>query len=105
GIRFESRTGVTDANGNFWLFGGVTSSGNQDLFNDLWVYCPGTNKWTWASGNNFINPTGNWGSLGISSPLNIPSGRGGSAMWYDNSGHLYVFGGNGGWPNLYNDLW
>jgi hypothetical protein len=106
GMRFENRASVTDANGNLWLFGGGIGSSFQEAYNDLWTFCVSSNMWTWISGDNFSNPPGNWGTMGVSSPLNVPNARGGAVMWADQSGHLYLFGGtNSGWPNNYSDLW
>jgi len=106
GSRFENRSTVTDANGDFWLFGGGLGNTFQDAYNDLWKYCVSSNKWAWVSGDNFSNASGNWGTLGVSSPLNVPNSRGGAVMWADQSGHLYLYGGtNNGWPNNYCDLW
>ena len=106
GMRFENRATVTDANGDFWLFGGGIGNIFQEAYNDLWKYCVSTNQWTWVSGDNFSNPPGNWGTLGVSSPLNVPNARGGAVMWADQNGHLYLYGGtNSSWPNNYSDLW
>ncbi|CAN5440904.1 hypothetical protein BH11BAC1_BH11BAC1_25270 [soil metagenome] len=106
GGRFENRAVAVDQNGDFWTFGGGVGNSFQDIFNDLWKYCVSTGQWTWISGDNIPNPTGNWGTLGVSSPLNKPNGRGGSLMWSDTNGGLYFFGGTDeNWPNPYNDFW
>lgn len=104
--RFENRASVTDQNGDFWLFGGGEGSSFQNTYNDLWKYCVSTGQWTWISGDNSSNPAGNWGTLGVSSPLNKPQGRGGTVAWSDQNGHIYLFGGTDQfWPSMYNDLW
>ena len=105
--RFESRGACTDANGNFWMFGGGKGGGTiPQVWNDLWMYCPATNQWTWMDGDTTYNPTGNWGTMGVTSPTNKPNGRSGNLLWSDNSGHLYSFGGS---TNNYNtpfqDIW
>jgi PKD repeat protein len=106
GSRFENRAAGTDVNGNLWLYGGGIGSSFQDVYNDLWMYCVNSNKWIWVSGDTISNQVGNWGTLGVSSPLNKPDGRGGNNMWSDQAGHLYMFGGTGdAWPSMYNDLW
>lgn len=48
--------GWTDSNGNFWLFGGngFASAGIASLLNDLWVFNPSTNTWTWMGGNSTV---------------------------------------------------
>ncbi len=105
GSRYESRAAWVDTTGNFWMFGG-SITGNGDMMNDLWMYCVTSNQWTWESGDSTPNSTGHWGSLGVTSPLNIPSGRMGSVGWTDHKGHLYLFGGSSApWPAMMNDLW
>jgi N-acetylneuraminic acid mutarotase len=39
----------TDSNGNFWLFGGygLDINGTLGYLNDLWMFNPSTNEWTW----------------------------------------------------------
>lgn len=106
GARFENRSVVTDQNGNFWLFGGATGGSFSNTWNDLWMYCVLTNRWTWVSGANTTNPAGNWGTIGVPSPTNRPNGRGGALAWYDGSSHFYMFGGvPNSFSNFYNDLW
>jgi hypothetical protein len=106
GARFENRTVWTDELGNFWLFGGGVGASVGAIYNDLWVYCHHTNEWTWVSGNNYGNPSGNWGTINVPSPSNIPNGRVGAVGWLDNSGYIYVFGGGGnGFGGARNDLW
>ena len=43
----------TDISGNFWLFGGIDSTGNY--LNDLWKYNVVINEWTWIKGTNLTN--------------------------------------------------
>ena len=45
----QSATGWTDANGNFWLFGGLgyDVNGTSGYLNDLWQYNPTTGLWAW----------------------------------------------------------
>jgi len=106
GGRVEGRATAVDQSGNFWLFGGGVGSSFQQVYNDLWKYCFTTGEWTWISGDNVSNPSGSWGTIGVSSPLNKPNGRGGNLMWSDHNGSIYLFGGTDqGWPNMYNDLW
>lgn len=106
GSRYENRACWLDKNNNFWFFGGFVSMAN-DVSNELWMYCIESNKWTLVNGDTIVNPAGNWGSLGVSSPTNKPDGRGGSVSWIDTaSGNLYLFGGSSkAFPNSYNDLW
>ena len=96
----------TDAQSNFWLFGGVmNSSGGIGLGNDLWKFDVTANVWTWISGPNVTsasNPAGVTGTKGVPSVNNYPSARGyGANCWTDRNGDLWLYGGYGG----FNDLW
>ena len=106
GARFENRAAWTDTGGNLWMFGGASGGGSLPfVYNDLWFYCIATNQWTWVSGDATTNQPGNWGTMGVSSPTNLPSSRGGAISWTDANNHLYLFGGANPWPSSYNDLW
>lgn len=109
---------TTDAQGNFWLFGGAGFNGpgkSFGLLNDLWRYAPGTGgtagTWTMISGQNLVNQRGNYGTQGTPSTNNVPSGRFGSACWWDSNGNFWLFGGVGFSAQLgpgeffLNDLW
>ncbi|MCX6275182.1 MAG: T9SS type A sorting domain-containing protein [Bacteroidetes bacterium] len=104
GDRMENRACWTDQNGNFWFIGGNGSAG---LYNDLWKYCTTTYEWTWVSGDTSPNGPGNWGTMGVSSPLNKPDARAGSSAWFDGNGGLYFFGGSAVpyATTSMNDLW
>jgi N-acetylneuraminic acid mutarotase len=121
----------TDSRGNFWLFGGkgYDSTGNQGYLNDLWMFNPSTQLWSWMGGSNaipcFVNLgvktcTGApnvYGTLGTPAAGNTPGARTGATAWTDNSGKLWLFGGFGvgTWGGPYgalatspgeaNDLW
>jgi N-acetylneuraminic acid mutarotase len=81
----------TDKKGNFWLFGGVTSS--DEYFNDLWAYNPSTNAWTWVSGSSTWGASGTYGTQGQPSTENTPGARYGCVGWTDANGNLWLFGG------------
>lgn len=49
--------------------------------------------WTWISGSNQINQSSTYGTKGIASSTNIPSGRFISTSWIDESGNFWLFGG------------
>ena len=99
----------TDSSGNLWLFGGygLDSSSMVGELNDLWKF-DGTN-WTWVSGSNTFNTTGNYGAEGVADPGNVPGARDSSVSWVDSGGNLWLFGGSGfdsvGTSGLLNDLW
>lgn len=109
----DSAVAWTDAQGNFWLFGGTgyDSHTNPKVFgdlNDLWMYDPATGMWTWMSGSNTAEQFGTYGTLGTAAPDNVPGARGMATGWADPSGNLWLFGGfcNFGNPcGKFNDLW
>ena len=98
-----------DSSNNLWLFGGngYDSAGYGDKLNDLWKY-DGTN-WTWMSGSNVIDQSGNYGTKGTPAGTNVPGARWYSLSWTDSSGDFWLFGGQGydstGTYGELNDLW
>jgi N-acetylneuraminic acid mutarotase len=104
-------SGWTDANGNFWLFGGegVDSTGALGWLNDVWEYSPSSGEWTWIDGSNQVSAVGVCGSQGVAAPSNMPGARGYAATWTDASGNLWLFGGEGwdcvGGGRFLSDLW
>jgi hypothetical protein len=105
--RVENRACWKDPCGNFYFFGGFQDFGGYWSRNDLWMYNPGLNQWMWISGDSAADAHGNWGTLGVPSPLNKPNSKYGSVGWTDNHGNLYLFGGmySPSYVNRYNDLW
>jgi N-acetylneuraminic acid mutarotase len=101
----------TDQSGHLWLFGGAGSDANDGYgrLNDLWEFNPSTNQWAWISGGNTASQPGVYGKLGVSAAGNVPGSRKMATSWTDNSGHLWLFGGVGYDPAVYqemlNDLW
>ena len=87
-----------DANGNFFLFGGLgntTSPNSVGMLHDLWKYNPTNSQWTWLHGSQFLDQHGYYGTLGTSSPTNMPGSRQGGNGWTDNVGNIWLFGGFG----------
>jgi N-acetylneuraminic acid mutarotase len=86
-----------DLMGNLWLFGGsgYDSTGAVGLLNDLWVYSPTTQQWTWIGGSNTANSIGIYGTLGSAAAGNVPGARSGAVSWADGVGNLWLFGGEG----------
>jgi len=84
-----------DNSDNFWVFGGfnLSPSGQPNAFNDLWKFSAG--QWTWVSGAQVVNQTGNYGLQGVAAASNVPGARWNPAAWSDGSGNLWVFGGFG----------
>ncbi|MCU1300079.1 MAG: hypothetical protein JWQ87_363 [Candidatus Sulfotelmatobacter sp.] len=98
----NSAVGISDAAGNFWLFGGLGlgSTTTPGQLSDLWKY-GAAGQWTWMSGPSIPDQPGIYGTLGVSDPNNIPGARIGSSGWSDAAGNLWIFGGS----TKYNDLW
>ncbi len=87
-------------NNKLYLMGGYNPNG---FFNDLWVYDPATNNWTWLKGANTTNQSGSYGTKGISTSTNTPGARFQSSTWVYNN-KLYLMGGSGN-TGYFNDLW
>jgi gliding motility-associated-like protein len=96
-----------DLTGKFWVFGGVAFGGSSDHYNDMWMFDPATEEWTWVQGPQLANNTsGQYGTKGVSSPLNIPPARGwGANCWTGKDGMLYLYGGFGSIGTSFNDVW
>jgi hypothetical protein len=100
-----------DGAGNFWLFGGYGYDfiGNSGHLNDLWKYNKASGNWTWVSGANVFLQLGTYGTLGTPSTSNCPGARHMASSWIDNSGNLWLFGGQGygstATMGQLNDLW
>jgi N-acetylneuraminic acid mutarotase len=110
GSRYAA-TAWFDSTGNLWLFGGYgyDSTGSAGKLNDLWQYSPSSAQWTWISGEQVVNASAVYGTLGTAVAGEVPGARQAANSWIDSSGNLWLFGGvgyssTGGVGNL-NDLW
>jgi hypothetical protein len=105
----ESALSLSDAAGNFWLFGGVgyDSRGTEGELNDLWKYSSG--QWTWMGGSNVNGAKAMYGTKGMAAAGNSPAARSNTVGWVDASGNVWIFGGIGtdaaGNSMYFNDLW
>ena len=109
GVRYNAIS-WTDGVGALWLFGGYGySASGMGRLNDLWKYNPSSMNWTWIKGATNANQSGTYGTQGMADPPNTPGAREGSIAWTDNSGALWLFGGQGFMPSFgggfFNDLW
>lgn len=109
GARYASTTS-TDASGNAWLFGGqgYDVGGNNGRLNDLWRW--NGSSWSWISGSDTINQTGNYGVQGTAEAANVPGARNYGVSWVGSNGNFWLFGGigidsTGGTASQLNDLW
>jgi N-acetylneuraminic acid mutarotase len=68
-----------------------------------------SSQWTWMKGDSAIDQKTVYGNLGIAAPQNTPGARNGSISWTDNSGNLWLYGGQENSPTNHpgcrNDLW
>lgn len=90
----------SDKNGNLWLFGGVgcDAVGNCGALDDLWEYFPTTNEWAWMAGDSKMpgayqtqGPV--YGTYQTPAAGNTPGARDTPAVWADQNGNLWLFGG------------
>ncbi|MDD3266485.1 MAG: kelch repeat-containing protein [Burkholderiales bacterium] len=99
----------SDKNGNLWMFGGAGNLNDSiGLLNDLWMYNPSTNQWTWKGGSSESGEFGIYGNKGSVSPNNTPGARRDSIGWIDNNNNMWLFGGAGNGSSTngnLNDLW
>jgi len=110
--RIENQTAQTNSAciKAFWSFGGFTSRLFSRNFNDLWLFNIENFEWTKVKGSFGTPPSYSYGTKGIISGVNMISARGGSCVWTDKAGVLYVFGGSDGSRDTLklgylNDLW
>ncbi|MGB0429940.1 MAG: choice-of-anchor D domain-containing protein, partial [Bacteroidia bacterium] len=98
-----------DGSGNMTIYGGYgyDADGNLGELNDMWTW-DGAN-WAWTSGEKTYQEPGNFGTLGTSSSDNYPGAKHSMVSWIDNSGNLWLMGGEGYDANstlgYANDLW
>ena len=102
GIRQECKSAWVYGN-KLWLFGGIKNAGSA--YNDLWQYDIATNNWTWESGTNIINSSGNYGTKGIPAATNAPPSRLSYTRWQDGNNNFYLFAGQNAGSALLNDIW
>ena len=96
-----------DKLGKFWLFGGGNWNSNL-YYNDLWMFDPVTNYWTWMSGTSNQNTAANAGAKCDSSASYYPASRfENRACAVDSCGNFWLFGGAFQTDNseTINDLW
>jgi hypothetical protein len=84
------------ANNKLYIYGGDSNFG---ALNDVWVFDPITNIWTWLAGTQLVYEPGNFGVKGMGDSSTNPPSITGSFTWVYN-GNLYLFGGGD-----YNTLW
>jgi gliding motility-associated-like protein len=73
----------------------VELESDDGLLNDLWMFSPSTNEWTFVGGTDKLNERGEYGPLGETSAGTYPGARSQASGWTDNNGNLWLFGGSG----------
>jgi hypothetical protein len=100
-----------DANGRIWFFGGSGLGANASgSFNDLSLYDPTSQEWTWLSGYPmYSNLTAWYGSEYLPNSWNYPGSRASGSAFIDAHGNFWLFGGEGydlaGNYGELNDVW
>ena len=84
--RRENNSNWKDACGNFWMFSGDLTSGNN--VNDLWCYKVQTNQWVLVS----ANVVASGGTQGVPAAANMPEATIGYAAWTRNN-EFWMYGG------------
>lgn len=100
-------SGWVDHDGLLYLYGGNglgAAPRTVGLLNDLWVYYPESNRWSWIKGSSALGAPTVSGLLGVTNPSNVPSGRAGSMTWITGNQEVWMFGGQTR-SGLVNDLW
>ncbi len=92
-----------DTNGDFWLFGGLESSG---CLMDIWKYTVASNEWTWMDGPDSVVILGNYEAYCEASDTTQPRGKWENrACWSDTCGNIINFGGLDNYSSTLSDLW
>ncbi len=90
-----------ETGGVLWM---VHGAGGEEI----WKYEIATKEWTWVSGRMF-GDTPLYGTQGVEDPANLVGRRTYASYQMDNTGNLWIFGGDGldkfGIPGSMNDLW
>ncbi|MGL5889832.1 MAG: PKD domain-containing protein, partial [Bacteroidia bacterium] len=88
-----------DQHGNFWIYGGGNSG-----FNDMWMYNPNTNLWTWMAGAGpvALTPFSQYCTPGNKVPPVSSENR---VCYTDSCGRFWHFGGTNSNTGCVNTLW
>lgn len=105
--RCEARACWIDECNNLWLMGGWGDDhSTHGDFNDLIYFDTDKLKWVWVGNDTTHNYDHNYGTMGVSSPLNKPGSRSGALPFKDKFGNLWVYGGAiSAAFKYYGDLW
>jgi N-acetylneuraminic acid mutarotase len=114
----EFQNCFTGINNEFYMFGGqgYDSAGNFGDLNDLWLYIPSANTWTWIKGQLTNGGAATYGTQNLPALNNTPDNRFSASTWFTtNTGlypwpasggtRFYLFGGDDNTGTPYSDLW
>lgn len=94
GARFEAKSTWIDECDRMWSFGGFVYAGQILTWDQLWMFDPATNLFTWVDGSSSWSPgPGLHGTYQTSSPNNYPNASGGVTSMTDDAGNIWLFGG------------
>ncbi len=88
--RYENRCSWTDDCGRFWQYGGF--GGGIGTLNDLWMFDPNTNDFTWVGGSTAQGQPGVYGTQLVPAATNYPESGAGGAAFRDLQGNFWMFG-------------
>ena len=100
-----------DNQGRLCLYGGGgrDANGAIGLLSDLWCFDTATSRWTWLAGSSLVNAPPVFGERGTEAPGNTPGGRLSPAVWLDDKGRPWLYGGSAfgaqGQAGFMADLW
>ena len=104
----EFASGWIDQNDNLWVYGGdgYDGSGNFGYLGDFWKFNPSTNQWAWMTGSSAVSSVASYGTFAVAGAGNDPGSRLGAVAWSDQTGNLWIFGGDGPQGSgVYDDAW
>ncbi|MEJ1931591.1 kelch repeat-containing protein [Nostoc sp. NIES-2111] len=92
----------TDSAGRFWLFQGngyrkINLAGADTIgtVNGLWCFDPALRRWSFVSGNRYLDKRPLHGRRGIAGTNVDPGDRGAPSVWYNRpTNSIYLFGGD-----------
>tara|TARA_R110001606_G_C15403849_1_gene653773 strand:+ start:1039 stop:9429 length:8391 start_codon:yes stop_codon:yes gene_type:complete len=92
--RHGSALGI-DVDGGILMFGGTgkDEAGSSGYLRDIWKW--DESGWAWQGGEKLRNLPGNYIQKGESTATGAPGARGLSSTWFDETGRLFIYGGNG----------
>ena len=95
-----------DSVGGLWLMGGTKILTNECM-NDVWRYDLNNNEWTWKTGTNLLNDSGNYQITCLFDSINNPGSRfENRSCAQDNCGRFWFYGGlSYDITYMLNDLW